>query len=86
MTSPSLLLIWFTDISFFGYKVHFWLFPISVSQTRQLCHTTYVVNRGPNNRSRLYLVGEPLVGEHLPRVDHDGEAEHDVPHDLGAIE
>ena len=39
-----------------------------------------------NNRSRLYLVGEPLVGEHLPRVDHDGEAEHDVPHDLGAIE
>ena len=29
-----------------------------------------------------YLVGEPLVGEHLPGVYDDGEPEHDVPHDL----
>ena len=29
-----------------------------------------------------YLVGEPLVGEHLPRVDDDGESEDEMPHDL----
>ena len=30
----------------------------------------------------MYLISEPLVGKHLPRVYDDGESEHDVPHDL----